>query len=67
MSQVCEGLLYLHERNFIHRDLKPQNILLAQDGTIKIVSTCHMLTVRVTLVLVEKWEILAWLEHNVEH
>jgi serine/threonine protein kinase len=25
MMHISEGLLFLHERNFVHRDLKPKN------------------------------------------
>ena len=34
--QLARGLAYLHERNLIHRDMKPENILLSQNGTVKI-------------------------------
>jgi len=34
---VCKGLGLLHERNIIHKDIKPQNILLMHDGAVKIV------------------------------
>jgi len=31
-SQVCSVLQIAHNRNFIHRDIKPQNIMLASSG-----------------------------------
>ena len=33
MKQLMLGLKYLKENNVMHRDLKPQNILIANDGT----------------------------------
>ncbi|KAJ8010515.1 hypothetical protein DPEC_G00075890 [Dallia pectoralis] len=40
MSQILEGVCFLHRNNVVHLDLKPQNILLTSDaplGDIKIV------------------------------
>ena len=34
--QIAEGMKYVHFRKVIHRDLKPTNILVVSDGTIKI-------------------------------
>ena len=34
--EIVEGMKYVHFRHVIHRDLKPTNILIAFDGTIKI-------------------------------
>jgi len=36
MAQVCQGLHRAHKQNMIHRDIKPDNILLTQDGVAKI-------------------------------
>jgi serine/threonine protein kinase len=36
VSQVLEGLVYLHEQGVIHRDIKGANILTNKDGRVKL-------------------------------
>jgi serine/threonine-protein kinase len=35
-SRICDALQYLHENNVIHRDLKPDNIMICDDGSIRL-------------------------------
>lgn len=35
--QVCQGLKYLHDRRIAHRDVKLENLLLEESGTVKII------------------------------
>ena len=35
--EVCQGLAYAHQRGIIHRDIKPGNIMVLSDGSVKIV------------------------------
>jgi len=35
-AQVCEVLAYAHTQGIVHRDIKPQNILLTVDGQVKV-------------------------------
>ena len=36
-SQILNGIKYLHEVGVVHRDIKIQNLLLAEDKTVKII------------------------------
>jgi serine/threonine-protein kinase len=36
LAQVCRGLAYAHEHHIVHRDVKPSNIRLLDEGGVKI-------------------------------
>lgn len=36
MAQLLEGVRYCHSHRILHRDLKPQNLLLDREGTLKL-------------------------------
>jgi serine/threonine protein kinase len=36
VMEICEALQFSHERGVVHRDIKPTNILLTNDGHVKV-------------------------------
>ncbi|MDO4295361.1 MAG: Stk1 family PASTA domain-containing Ser/Thr kinase [bacterium] len=34
--QVCQGIAAAHEQHIIHRDIKPQNMIISKDGKVKV-------------------------------
>ena len=60
ISQVLEGLVYLHEQGVIHRDIKGANILTNKDGCVKladfgVAATLSQHTLRHTFVGTPFW------------
>lgn len=37
IGRICDGLYFLHKINIIHRDINPNNIMISDDGNVKIV------------------------------
>ena len=37
VSSVCDALGVLHTHGFVHRDVKPENVMIARDGSVKLI------------------------------
>src|SRR5262249_28484748 len=35
-AQLCDGLSYAHEQGVVHRDVKPDNVFILEDGSVKL-------------------------------
>jgi eukaryotic-like serine/threonine-protein kinase len=40
LRQICSGLQAIHDAELVHRNLKPENILLTKEGQVKIADFC---------------------------
>jgi serine/threonine-protein kinase len=36
VAQLCDGLSYAHDQGVVHRDVKPDNVFLLEDGSVKL-------------------------------
>ncbi|MFD5872657.1 MULTISPECIES: serine/threonine protein kinase [unclassified Streptomyces] len=44
IGQLCEILWEVHERNLVHCDLKPENVIVQPDGRLRLIDMGHAIT-----------------------
>jgi serine/threonine protein kinase len=37
LTQICDGLEYLHNHGFLHRDICPRNVMVDREGVVKLI------------------------------
>jgi serine/threonine protein kinase len=37
LSQICDGLEYIHKQGYLHRDICPRNIMVTKDDVVKLI------------------------------
>lgn len=59
IREIAQGVKYLHDQAVVHRDLKPQNVLMNADGRVKIadygLARMYSLQAALTTVVVTLW------------
>jgi serine/threonine protein kinase len=57
LAQVAEGLAYFHELGYVHRDVKPQNTIVADDSPVRVIDFALACRQDTTFVrnLMRKW------------
>lgn len=43
VAQLCQGLQALHRRDMLHRDLRPENVMIDHQGTVKLIDLANVL------------------------
>jgi serine/threonine protein kinase len=58
LRQLLEGIQYIHDEGFLHRDIKPQNIMIDTDGVLKYIDfgmTCRLYAIDKSCVVITRW------------
>lgn len=42
VTQICLGLQALHRRDMLHRDLRPENVMIDRQGTVKLIDLANV-------------------------